>query len=82
MGYGVAAPIALSLANDRAQVLSVIGDGGLMMYPGELETAARLGVPVRYVVLVDGSLALIEVRSGSEITRCTECDLMRQRLNT
>lgn len=60
MGYGIAAPIGLSLAADRAPVLSVIGDGGLLMYPGELETAVREGARVLYVVFCDGSLALIE----------------------
>jgi acetolactate synthase-1/2/3 large subunit len=60
MGYGIAAPIALSVSNDYAPVLSVIGDGGLMMYLGELETAVRTGAHVLYVVLIDNSLALIE----------------------
>ena len=60
MGYGVAAPIALSLAADHAPVLAVIGDGGLLMYAGELETAVRERARVLYVVFCDSSLALIE----------------------
>lgn len=59
MGYGIAAPIGLYLAGG-APVLSVIGDGGLLMYAGGLETAARLQARVLYVVFCDGSLALIE----------------------
>jgi acetolactate synthase-1/2/3 large subunit len=60
MGYGLAAPIALSLASGGSPVLSVVGDGGLMMLMGELETAVRAGARVLYVVFCDGSLALIE----------------------
>jgi thiamine pyrophosphate-dependent acetolactate synthase large subunit-like protein len=46
-------------SNDNAPVLSVIGDGGLMMYLGELETVTYRH-HVLYVVLCDNSLALIE----------------------
>lgn len=60
MGFGIAAPIALSLTNDHAPVLGVIGDGGLLMYTGELETAVREKAHVLYVVLVDSSYSLIE----------------------
>ncbi|MFV2045164.1 MAG: thiamine pyrophosphate-binding protein [Anaerolineales bacterium] len=60
MGYGISAPIALHLASDGLPVLAVIGDGGLLMYAGELETAARLGAHVMFVVFFDGTLALIE----------------------
>jgi acetolactate synthase-1/2/3 large subunit len=59
MGYGIAAPVGLHLASG-APVLSVIGDGGLLMYTGGLETAVRLKARVLYVALYDGSLALIE----------------------
>ena len=60
MGYGMAAPIALSLVSGGAPVLSVVGDGGLMMFLGELETAVRTGAHVLYVTFCDSSLALIE----------------------
>jgi acetolactate synthase-1/2/3 large subunit len=59
MGYGIAAPIGLHLASG-APVLSVVGDGGMLMYAGGLETAVRLKSRVLYVVLYDGTLALIE----------------------
>jgi acetolactate synthase I/II/III large subunit len=60
MGFGIAAPIALSLAAENAPVLAVVGDGGLTMYLGELETAVRHRARVLYVVFCDASLALIE----------------------
>lgn len=60
MGYGVAASIALNLASGGVPVLAVVGDGGLMMHMGELETAVRQGAHVLYVVFYDHSLTLIE----------------------
>lgn len=66
MGYGMSAPIALHLASDGLPVLAVIGDGGLLMYAGELETAARLGARVLFVVFFDGTLALIERSQSSQ----------------
>ena len=48
---------------DRAApVLAVVGDAGLEMGLGELATLRDLGLPVIVVVLVDGSLALIEMK--------------------
>jgi acetolactate synthase-1/2/3 large subunit len=60
MGFGISAPIAISLASNHIPVLSVIGDGGFLMYLGELETAKRVAAHVLYVVFRDCSLALIE----------------------
>lgn len=60
MGFGISAPIAISLATNHIPVLSVIGDGGFLMYLGELETAKRVAAHVLYVVFRDCSLALIE----------------------
>jgi acetolactate synthase I/II/III large subunit len=60
MGFGISAPIAISLAGNHIPVLSVIGDGGFLMYLGELETAKRVAAHVLYVVFRDCSLALIE----------------------
>ena len=44
------APIAISLTSSSIPVLSVIGDGGFLMYLGELETAKRVAAHVLYVV--------------------------------
>ncbi len=60
MGFGISAPIAISLAGNHIPVLSVIGDGGFLMYLGELETAKRVAAHVLYIVFRDDSLALIE----------------------
>lgn len=62
MGYALPAAMALNLARPATPVAAVTGDGGLLMYAGELETLVRLGVPVVLVVLVDASLALIRMK--------------------
>ena len=43
-------------------VVSFSGDAGLLMVAGELSTAAELGLKTIFVVLVDASLALIELK--------------------
>lgn len=62
MGYALPAAIAMKLARPDLPVAAVTGDGGLLMYAGELETLSRLGTPVVVLVLVDASLALIRMK--------------------
>ena len=62
MGYALPAATAIKLARPDVPVAAVTGDGGLLMYAGELETLSRLGTPVIVVVLVDASLALIHMK--------------------
>ncbi|MEM9798157.1 MAG: thiamine pyrophosphate-binding protein [Pseudomonadota bacterium] len=59
---GCALPLAIGAkraAPDRP-VVGFMGDAGFLMVTGELASAAALGLPVVFVVFVDGSLALIE----------------------
>lgn len=65
MGYALPAAMALKLARPDVSVAAVTGDGGLLMYAGELETLARLGTPVVVVVLADASLALIHMKQAA-----------------
>ena len=62
MGYALPAAIAMKLARPDVPVAAVTGDGGLLMYAGELETLSRLGTPLVLLVLVDASLALIRMK--------------------
>ena len=50
-----------SVLPDRT-VACVTGDGGFLMMVGEMATAARLGLPVVFVVLTDRNLQLIKVK--------------------
>lgn len=61
---GCAVPLALGykLARPDAPVIAFVGDAGLEMGLGELATAREHGLPVVIVVLVDQSLALIEMK--------------------
>ncbi len=62
MGYAIPGAIAAKLARPQRSVAALIGDGGFLMYTGELETLARLRLPVVVVVLNDGSLSSIKVK--------------------
>lgn len=59
MGYGLASALAAQQLFPDRQVASVIGDGGFLMYTGELETLHRTQEPLTVIVLVDSTLALI-----------------------
>lgn len=59
-----AVPLAAGakLGRPTSPVLAVVGDAGLEMGAGELATLAALGLPIVICVLVDDSLALIELK--------------------
>lgn len=67
MGFGVPAALAAKLCEPERPVVCVTGDGGLLMYAGELETVKRLAPPSNspfmIVVFVDSTLALIRTKS-------------------
>ncbi|WFE89556.1 thiamine pyrophosphate-binding protein [Roseibium porphyridii] len=66
---GCAVPLAMGhrLVDDRAPVIAFVGDAGLEMCLGELSTLRDLNIPVIICVLVDTSLALIELKQrGSQ----------------
>lgn len=61
---GCAIPLAMGaqvVEPDRT-IVSFSGDGGFLMVAGELSTAAELGLKTIFVVFVDASLALIELK--------------------
>ncbi|MEY8827996.1 thiamine pyrophosphate-binding protein [Sedimentitalea sp. XS_ASV28] len=62
MGCAVPLAIGLKLAAPDRPVVSFSGDAGLLMVAGELATAAEHGTAVIFVVFVDASLALIELK--------------------
>ncbi|MEM1314011.1 MAG: thiamine pyrophosphate-binding protein [Pseudomonadota bacterium] len=65
---GCALPLAVGskLTRPEAPVLCLVGDGCLDMSLGELATLRDLGRPVVVLVLVDASLALIELKQRRE----------------
>ncbi len=61
---GVAVPLAMgqSIVEPDRTVVSFSGDAGFLMVAGELATAAERGLKTIFVVFVDASLALIELK--------------------
>src|SRR5207248_5870296 len=61
---GTALPFAIAAALERPEtpVACALGDGGFLMYTGELETVARLGLPIVMLLLVDGAMSSIKVK--------------------
>ncbi|MAC78107.1 MAG: acetolactate synthase [Rhodobacteraceae bacterium] len=62
MGCGVPLAIGTALAAPDRPVVGFSGDAGFLMVAGELATAAELGVKPIFIVFVDASLALIELK--------------------
>jgi acetolactate synthase-1/2/3 large subunit len=66
MGYALPAAIGAALATGGTErVVCMTGDGGLGMVAAELETLARLALPVTVVVFDDAALTLIELKQRS-----------------
>ena len=79
MGFALPAAIAAALARPDHPVVCMVGDGGLAMTLAELETLARLRLPVTVVVFDDAALSLIEVKQkpgqgGSSAVRFAPVD--------
>jgi acetolactate synthase-1/2/3 large subunit len=66
MGYALPAAIGAALARPDRPVLAFVGDGGLGMSLAELETVARLDLPITVVVLNDALLSLIQIKQGAD----------------
>ncbi|WP_317056066.1 thiamine pyrophosphate-binding protein [Roseovarius rhodophyticola] len=62
MGCAVPMAMGLKLAEPGRPVISFSGDAGFLMVAGELATAAEMGVNPIFLVFVDASLALIELK--------------------
>lgn len=65
MGFALPAAIGAALACPGRRVVCFVGDGGLGMVLAELETLARLRLPVTIVVFNDSRLSLIAVKQSS-----------------
>lgn len=59
MGFGIAASIGACLAGGRRRTICVDGDGGFQFNIQELETVARLNLPIAFFVLNNDGYASI-----------------------
>ena len=66
--------IGLKLAEPDRPVISFSGDAGFLMVAGELSTAAEMGGNPIFLVFVDASLALIELKQRQRQMRSTGVD--------
>ncbi len=76
---GCALPLAIGTAvcAPERTVVSFSGDAGFLMVAGELATAAELGVRAIFIVFVDASLALIELKQRQRQMRNAAVDFAR-----
>jgi acetolactate synthase-1/2/3 large subunit len=65
MGFGFPAAIGAALAQKDLPVFSIVGDGGFQMNIQELATVADYNIPVKTIILNNGSLGM--VRQWQEI---------------
>ncbi|ETX16343.1 acetolactate synthase [Roseivivax halodurans JCM 10272] len=77
MGCAVPLAMGMALAEPERTIVSFSGDAGFLMVAGELATAADLGLRVIFVVFVDRSLALIEMKQRQRQLRNTGVDFGR-----
>ena len=62
MGFAIPAALAAKLVSPELPVACLLGDGCFLMTVGELATARYLNLPIVFVVIVDGSLSLIDLK--------------------
>ena len=74
MGYGLPASIGACLASGRQRTILVDGDGGLQLNIQELETLARLQLPVKVFVLSNAGYASIRTSQSRYFGRLTGAD--------
>lgn len=65
MGFGIVAATGVCLAGGRRRVVCVDGDGGFQFNIQELETVARLKLPIKFFVLNNNGYASIRASQKS-----------------
>ena len=65
MGFGIPASIAVCLAGGRRRTICIDGDGGFQFNIQELETVARLKLPIKFFVLNNNGYASIRASQTS-----------------
>ena len=60
MGFSLGAAMGAKMALPNAPVISFVGDGGFLMYAGELATWKRLDIAMIQVIMVDNGLTQVK----------------------
>jgi acetolactate synthase-1/2/3 large subunit len=75
MGFGIPASIAVCLGGGRRETVCVDGDGGFQFNIQELETVARLNLPIKFFVLNNDGYASIRASQANWFGRASiGCD--------
>ena len=75
MGYGIPSSIAACLARDRHRTVCVDGDGGFQFNIQDLETIARLELPIKFFILNNDGYASIRASQTNYFGRASiGCD--------
>jgi acetolactate synthase-1/2/3 large subunit len=74
MGFGLPAAIGACLAAGGRRTICLEGDGGLQLNIQELETARRLGLPIKLFVVNNGGYASIRLSQGGYFHRLCGAD--------
>ena len=67
MGFSLGAAMGAKFASPESPVISFVGDGGFLMYAGELATWKRLDLSMIQIIMVDSGLTQVkskQVKSG------------------
>ena len=59
MGYGLPASIGAQIANPRALVLNITGDGSFQMNLQELATCREHNIPIKIIIMNNGYLGMV-----------------------
>ncbi len=65
LGYALPASVGAQIGRPGAQCVAVMGDGSFGFASGELETIARLGLPITMVVIANGTFGWIKAGQKS-----------------
>lgn len=75
MGFGIPASIGGCLASGRKRTITLEGDGSFQLNIQELETVARLDLPIKYFVINNGGYASIRSSQRNHFNgRLVGCD--------
>jgi pyruvate dehydrogenase (quinone) len=75
MANGMLQAIGAQAAYPQRQVISMSGDGGFSMMMGDFITLTQMGLPVKIIVLNNGTLGFVEMEMKASGFLDTGCDL-------
>ena len=59
MGFGLPSALGAQLADPKATVLSISGDGGFQMCLQELSVIAEMNLPIKIIIINNGALGMV-----------------------